>query len=445
MKDIIIKKLKEWHPNNWEMIYTEVEDSKRLLQRLILLMQQCMSADDYALFSLYVRAANDLIDEEVAEREFENYLDEHDDDDFADFDIVCDSLPLSRFNIDFQKFIFLVDERYGWVFKHSLNGDRSNSVIILDGNRDCNSYIDGIVFEIHWRWEVIKSPIVLKQRKAIISETQAILHRKWEDISVADYDKAIEMLRSIDAYPELINVLREWTYIKGENGWKVKRSDTIEALRLEEKATYEGDNVTLQDWANLYEYDSDSNIKTENTKTAILETFYNQGSGLAALIIGDLCFESSLEPIQSNAINDPYLSEYTQDYLKSIVETLKEACTYYKEAAERGYAAGYIAQSLIYRILGEDNKACALEKKYRDSPYANKRASYNLLRDYKKTYEYENRKTLISNGFKDENEESCHPWLTHLPLSLLALDKDEALKYIGRIFDDLKFELRGLQ
>lgn len=33
MKDSFRETLKEWHPDNWETIYTEVEDSKRLLQR----------------------------------------------------------------------------------------------------------------------------------------------------------------------------------------------------------------------------------------------------------------------------------------------------------------------------------------------------------------------------------------------------------------------------
>lgn len=443
MKDIFREALKEWHPDNWETIYTEVEDSKSLLQRLIDIMQQCMSADDYALFSLYVSAANDLIDEEVAEREFEYYLDEHDDDDFAEFDIVCDSLPLSRFNINFQKFIFLVDERYGWVFKHSLNGDRSISVIIPDCNRDCDSYIGGIVSEIHWRWESIKSSIILEHRKLIISEALAILRRKWEDISVADYDKAIEMLRSIDAYPELINVLREWTYLKGENGWKVKRSDIIEALRLEEKATYEGYNVTLQDWANLSEYDCGSNFKQENTKTGTLEAFYNQGSGLAALMLGDLSFESGLDPIKREVFNDPLLKNHPllkhsiPEYLEFITESLKESLVYYKNAAERGYAVGYLTQSLIHRVLGQNEIAEKLEMEYKNEPYANKRASYNLLRDYKRTSEYEDRTKSISDDFK-EDDKPLYKWLTPLPLSLMALDKDESIKYIDRIFNDIK-------
>lgn len=444
MKDIFIDTLKKLHPDNWETIYAEVEDSKRLLQRLIHLMQQCMSADDYALFSLYEKAANDLIDEEIAKVEFEDYLDKHDDDGLADFDIVCDRLPLSRFDINFQKFIALVIERYGWVFLHSLDGEKSNSVIIPDSNRDCDSYVRGIVFEIHWRWESIKSSIVLKQRKAIISEAHAILHRKWEDISVADYDKAIELLRSIEAYPELINVLREWTYIRGENGWKVKRSDIIEALRLEEKATYEGDNVTLQDWANLYEYDSDSSFKPENTKAETLKAFYNQGSGLAALILGDLHFETALWPIQTGFLYDVITTEIKPELVEIMANELKDALGYYEMAGIRGYAIGYLAQSLVYRVLGQNEIAEKLEMEYKNEPYANKRASYNLLRDYKRTSEYEDRTISISNDSEDEDE-PMYKWLTPLPLSLMALDKDEALKYLDRIFNDIKLELRGHQ
>lgn len=285
----------------------------------------------------------------------------------------------------------------------------------------------------------------MKQKELIISEALAILNRKWEDISVVDYDNAIEMLRSIDAYPELINVLREWTYIKGENGWKVKRSDNIEALRLEEKATFEGDNVTLQDWANLYEYDDDSNFKPENTKAETLKTFYTQGSGLAALILGDLSFESGLDPIRRGVISDPLLKDYIPEYLESITESLKESLAYYKNAAEGGYAIGYLAQSLIYRVFGQDEIAEKLEMEYKSEPYANKRASYNLLRDYKKTYEYEVRESLVSNDFKDESGERCYNWLTPLPLSLLALDKDEALKYINIIFNDIRFKLNHFQ
>ena len=308
-----------------------------------------------------------------------------------------------------------------------------------EGNRSCDTYISCITSEINFRWESIKSQIILKQRELIISEALAILNRKWEDISVADYDKAIAMLRSIDAYPELINSLREWIYIKGENGWKVKRSDIIEALRLEEKATYEGYNATLQDWADLYEYEDGSNFKPENTKEEILKDFYNHGSGLAALLLGDLGFESGIHPIKLEVFNDPLLKDYIPKYLESITESLKESLIYYKKAAEQGYAIGYLAQSLIYRVLGQDEIAEKLELEYKNEPYENKRASYNLLRDYKKTFEYEDRTKSISNDF-EEDDEPLYKWLTPLPLSLMALDKDESIKYIDRIFKDIKLE-----
>lgn len=75
---------------------------------------------------------------------------------------------------------------------------------------------------------------------------------------------------------------------------------------------------------------------------------------------------------------------------------------------------------------------------YKNEPYANKRASYNLLRDYKRTSEYEDRTKSISNDF-EEDDEPLYKWLTPLPLSLMALDKDESIKYIDRIFNEIKF------
>lgn len=444
MNDIVIEALKQWHPYNWEAVYEEVEDTKCIQQSLIDLMRHCMPAD-YTLFSLNVKALNELIDEWIVESEFENYLDSHDiDDEFVDFDIVGEDLPLSRFSINYEKFITLVNERYGWIFQRSLDGVKSKSAIVPEGNCSCDTYISCITSEINFRWESLKSQIILKQRELIISEALAILNRKWEDISDVDYDNAIEMLRSIDAYRELIGVLREWIYIKGENGWKVKRSDIIEALRLEEKATYEGDNVTLQDWVSLYEYEHDSNFKPENTKAGTLEAFYNQGSGLAALILGDLSFESCLDPIKLEVFNDPLLKDYIPKYLEFITESLKESLVYYKNAAERGYVIGYLAQSLIYRVLGQDEIAEKLEMEYKNEPYANKRASYNLLRDYKRTSEYEDRTKSISNDF-EEDDEPLYKWLTPLPLSLMALDKDESIKYIDRIFNVIKLELRRFQ
>lgn len=438
MNEIIIEALKQWHPYNWDAVYEEVEDTKCIQQSLIDLMRHCMPADDYTLFRLNVKALNELIDERIVESEFENYLNSHDiDDEFVDFDIAGEDLPLSRFSINYEKFITLVNERYGWIFQRSLDGVKSNSAIVPDGNRSCDTYINCITSEINFRWESIKSQILMKQRESIISAALAILNRKWEDISVADYENAIEMLRSIDAYPELINSLREWIYIKGENGWKVKRSDIIEALRLEEKATYEGYKVTLQDWVSLYEYEHDSNFKPENTKAGTLEAFYNQGSGLAALILGDLSFESCLDPIKLEVFNDPLLKDYIPKYLEFITESLKESLVYYKNAAERGYAIGYLTQSLIYRVLGQDEIAEKLEMEYKNEPYANKRASYNLLRDYKRTSEYEDRTKSISNDF-EEDDEPLYKWLTPLPLSLMALDKDESIKYLDRVFNDIK-------
>lgn len=438
MNEIIIETLKQWHPYNWEAVYEEVEDAKCIQQSLIDLMRHCMPADDYTLFSLNVKALNELIDERIAEYEFENYLDSHDiDDELVDFDIAGEALPLSRFSINYENFITLVNERYGWIFQRSLDGEKSISAIEPEGNRSCNTYISCITSELRLRWRFIKSQILMKQRESIISAALAILNRKWEDISVVDYDNAIEMLRSIDAYPELINALRQWISIKGENGWKVKKSDTLEALRLEEKATRENWNVTLRDWANLYEYDYGSNIKPQNTKAGTLEAFYNQGSGLAALILGDLSFESCLDPIKGEVLNDPLLKDYIPKYLEFITECLKESLVYYKNATERGYAIGYLAQSLIYRVLGQDEIAEKLEMEYKNEPYANKRASYNLLRDYKRTSEYEDRTKSISNDF-EEDDEPLYKWLTPLPLSLMALDKDESIKYIDRIFNDIK-------
>ena len=443
MDNPITQFLKELFPNKWETVLTEIESTKRIQRRLIGMMHGCMPYDDYALFSLNVRAVNEIIDEESAETKFEEYLDSHDADvELVDFDIACEDLPLSRFNIDYEKFMTLVNERYGWIFQYSLDGVKSNSAIVPEGNRSCDTYISCITSEIHFRWESIKSQILMKQRELIISEALAILNNKWEDITVADYNKAIEMLRSVDAYPELINVLREWIYIKGENGWKIKKSDTIEVLRLEEKATREDWNVTLQDWANLYEYDYRSNFKPENTKAGTLEAFYNKGSGLAALILGDLSFESSLGPIKREDFNDPLLKDAVPEFLEFITESLKESLVYYRNAAERGYAIGYLTQSLIYRIFGKVDMADKLEMEYKKEPYANKRASYNLLRDYKKTLEYEERTNLISNDFKDEDGEPWHEWLTPLPLSLMALDKDKCLKYIDGIFNDIKSELK---
>ena len=103
MNDIVIETLKQWHPNNWKTVYEEVEDTKCIQQSLIDLMRRCMPADDYTLFSLNVKALNELIDERIVESEFENYLDSHDiDDELVDFDIAGEDLPLSRFSINYE-------------------------------------------------------------------------------------------------------------------------------------------------------------------------------------------------------------------------------------------------------------------------------------------------------------------------------------------------------
>lgn len=297
----------------------------------------------------------------------------------------------------------------------------------------------------------LRDSMLKEQIDNLKSEALAILNRKWEDITDADYHKAIELLYSIDAYPELIDTYRNWVYIKGANGWKVKRSDLYEALRLEEEATRKDNNVTLRDWADLYQTDHDSEIVPEKSKTGILESFYNQGSGLAALILGDICFEGSLWPL-SDIFNDSLFKESRQQSLVIMIAGLKDALCYYKEAAERGYATGYMAQALIYHIFGETETADKLEQEYNAAPYRCKRASYNLLRDYKQILEDEQNLALKYNDLKeddeddeyDEDEEQCHDWVRLLPLSLLALDKDEAIKYIDSIFKNVKPELLRL-
>ena len=434
MDNSIAQFLKELFPNKWETVLFEIEDIKHIQQRLISMMHQCMPYDDYVLFSLSVRAVNEIIDEESAEVRFEEYLNSHEaKETLRDFDIASDSLPLSIFRIDFQKFQSLVLERYYWLFSHSTVRSLGIPEFIPKESNDCDAYIYNIAFLIHLRWDFIKSSIICKYRESIISQADAILTRKWENISVADYDRAVEMLRSVEAYSELINILREWVYIRGENGWKVKRSDTIEAMRLEEMATRESYNVTLQDWANMYEYDDKSSYNLDNTKAGILETFYNQGSGLAALILGDLNLEKGLWPIRIKGEQEAY----SKEMVESMSEYLKVSLAFYKEAAARGYAIGYLTQSLIYKILGEVEIAVKFELEYKKSPYSEKRVSYNLLRDYKETFQYEERTYLINNNFKDENGDPCKDWLTPLPLSLLALDENEATKYLHTIFDEV--------
>lgn len=288
---------------------------------------------------------------------------------------------------------------------------------------------------------ILRVSMLKEQIDNIKYEALAILNREWQDITDADYHKAIELLSSIEAYPELIDTYRNWVYITGENGWKVKRSDILEALRLEEEATQKGENVTLRDWADLYQSDHNSEFVTEKSKVGNLESFYNQGSGLAALILGDICFEYSLAPIKSDSLNDSLLKEFRQTGLDLIIRGLKEALGYYKEATGRGYAAGFMAEALIYHILGQAETEDKLEQEYKAAPYKCKRATYNLLRDYKQTSEYDQRTGLINNNFKDDEGDLCHEWLTPLPLSLLVLDKNEAIKYVDRIFKDIKPEL----
>ena len=443
MHKAVLETLKEWLPNNWKTAYSEVEDKERIQQRLIGMMHRCMPTNDYALFCLSVRAVNGLIDEEIAEKKFKKYLDSHDaDETLEDFDILMDGLPLSRFQINFQKFKSLVIDRYGWVFKNSLYDELPS--FMPDDYRACDSYIFWIASKINWIWRGIKVDIIKQHNELIKNEALSILNRKWEDISVADYDRAVEMLRSIEAYPELINTLRNWIFIKGENGWKVKRSNKIEALRLEEEATCKEYNVTLQDWAELYGYDYNSGFKPENTQLGILNTLYDQGSGLAALILGDLYFEGALWPIVSDLLYDSVTKEILPKMLDIIAAGIKEALGYYEVAGMRGCAIGYRAQSLIYGIFGRKDVADELELKYSKAPYAKKRAAFNLLRDYRTIDEYE-RKVLIDNDYKDEDGTPCRDDLMPFPLSLLALVENRAERYIDRIFnEEIRMKLKEM-
>lgn len=440
-KDIIAQTLQELMPETWETALSDVKDNSTIEKVLVNLMRQCMSKDDYTLFKLSISAINGWINEDIAEAKFEKYLDTHDLDESLEYhDILCDGIPVSQFQIDFNKFINLTHEKYGWVYEYSSQKIECSALIVPENpSIDCDAYITGIAFEINLLWMSIKSKIYIRYRESVKAEALSIIQRNWEDISAADYDRAIGMLRTIDAYPELINILREWIFIKGENGWKVKRSDTIEALRLEEEATLKGENVTLQDWADLYTYDTNSAINQDNTKIGILETLCKEGSGLAALILGDICFESSLWFIKLDNLNNRAFTKESRDLMEvGICDELKLAIDYYKTAAGRGYAMGYMAQSLIYRIFGQVDIAKEHEQNYKNAPYTDKRASYNLSRNYKKTDEYKKRTELINNNFKDDEGDACYNWLTPLPLSLLALDKAKALKYVDRIFSGIK-------
>lgn len=434
--EIVKSTLKEWLPDNWEMAYLEVKDKQAIIQALLEIMRCCMSDDDYLLFSLCVSANNDLIDYNIVEIQFHNYLDTHEvDDEIANLDIL--EIPISLFKIDYPKFISLTQNKFGWVYEHSLEGEKSSSIVIPGKDIDCDVYISRIAYDIHIRWGFIESFIIRRYNDSVKDEALAILCREWDNISVADYNRAIQMLRSVDAYHDLINTLRSGTYIKDQNGWKVKRSDIIEALRLEEEATRKDCNVTLKDWAELYEYDYGSDSKFDEAKLVILKSFYNRGSGLSALILGDLNFEDSVDSIKSEVFSDDLLKESIPHFLNSISEFFKESLSFYKVAASRGYAMGYRCQSLIYRIFGKNELADKLENEYKNAPYANKRAVFNLLRDYKSIDEYEERIELINNNFKDDGGKPCRKWITPLPLSLLALDIDEAKKYLHAIFDDI--------
>ena len=425
MNDVIKETVKGWLPDSWEKVLSEVEDQKNIELVLLDLIKQCMPADDFELFSLLTKIHNNLIDEEQEEEEIENYIANHDLG--YDFDFMEEDFPLSRFKIDFNKFSSLILERYNWIFNNSYAVSDSNFMPI--GDISCDTYITIITNDIYVRFNGIKSSITYKYNEKIKEEAISILNRKWEDITGEDYQKAIEMLKSVNAINELIEVLSTGVYIKGDNGWKVKRSNKIEALKIEENAV-KTDNITLKDWVDLLLWDYNSGMNPENTHQGILEKLYNEGSGLAALILGDYKFKLLLGLISGGIM--------TQDWsdwrYNAISETLRLTMNYYKTAAERNCAIGYRVCALIYYVLGDKDKSESFEQDYQKSPYDYKRSAFNLLRDYNKELEWEK-----ENGFRFTKN-----YLEPAPLSIIALDEQKAKKYLKRKFQGFDLSLLSL-
>lgn len=425
METIVKETLKEWLGSSWEKALVEVTDEKNIGLVLLDLIKQCMPTEDFELFSLVTKIHNDLIDEEQEEEEIDNYFANHELG--FDFDFFEGDFPLSRFKIDFNKFSSLILEKYNWIFNNSYAVSDSNFMPI--GDISCDTYITIITNDIYVRFNGIKSSITYKYNKKIKEEALSILNRKWEEITVEDYQKAIEMLKSVNAYNELIEVLSTGIYIKGENGWKVKRSNEIEALKIEEKAV-KTDNVTLKDWVYLLKDDYNSGINPENTNEGILGKLYNEGSGLAALILGDYRFKLLLGFISGGIVTQDW-SEWRYN---AILETLRQTINYYKTAAERNCAIGYRVCSLIYSLLGNKEKSCIQEQDYQKAPYDNKRSAFNLRRDYNKELEWEK-----ENGFRFTKN-----YWEPAPLSIIALDEQKAKKYLKRKFQGFDLNLLSL-
>lgn len=421
MNEIVKETLKKWLPEAWEQALDEVKDRKNIELSLLDLIKQCMPAEDFELFSLVVKIHNDLMDEEQEEEEIENYIDTHDLG--YDFDFMEGDFHLSRFKIDFNKFNSLILERYNWIFNNSYAVNDSNFMPV--GDISCDTYINIITNDIYVRFIGIKSSITYRYNEKIKQEALSILNRKWEDISLEDYKKAIEMLKTAKAYNELVEFLSTGVYVKGDNGWKVKRSDKIAALRIEEEAT-KRDNVTLKDWVDLLRRDYNSGINPENTNEGILEKLYNEGSGIAALILGDYTFKLLLSLV-ANGIRYKDWSEWR---FKSISELLNKTICYYKKAAERNCAIGYRSCALIYYVLGDKDKSESFEQDYQKSPYDYKRSAFNLDHDYNKRLEWDK-----ENGFSSINK-----YWYPAPFSIIALDEKKAKRYLKRRFKgiDLK-------
>lgn len=55
MNDVIKETVKRWSPDSWEKALSEVEDQKNIELVLLDLIKQCMSSDDFELFSLVTK------------------------------------------------------------------------------------------------------------------------------------------------------------------------------------------------------------------------------------------------------------------------------------------------------------------------------------------------------------------------------------------------------